>query len=97
MKNEMNNEIMNKVNEENLEDVSGGLNGLHLKVGGYADSPIVEHPVLNSKTDAANVHPVLNGQDKYVSTHPVMKGKLGQPVLIDTNSTDNNGNHGTLA
>ena len=97
MKDEMNNELKNKVNEENLEEVTGGLNDMHLKVGGYADSPAVVHPVLNSDTDAANVHPIMKGQDKYVPTHPVMKGKLGQPVLIDTNSADNNGNHGTLA
>lgn len=86
--------------EENLEEVTGGLNNMHAKIGGYADGAAVMHPVLDSDTDAANVHPVMNGKDKAVPTHPVLKGMLGSPVLVDTNDvdkTDLNGGHGSFA
>ena len=88
------------LNEENLEEVTGGLNNMRVKIGGYADGVSVMHPVLNEKTDAANVHPVINGKNKPVPTHPVIKGMLGSPVLVDTNDidkSDSNGGHGSLA
>ena len=85
-----------KLHEENLEEVTGGLNNMHVKIGGYADGPSVMHPVLNSDTDAANVHPVINAKDKVVPTHPVMKEMLGSPVLVDTNDTDKSNKNGSL-
>ena len=101
MKEEMMNENRNeKLKEENLEEISGGLNSMHLKVGGYADSPVVEHPVMNDRINASNVHPVINGKEKYTADHPVMKGMLGSPTLIDTNDAgkkDSDGHVGTLA
>ena len=101
MKDEKIDEIIStELTEENLEEVSGGLNNMHAKIGGYADGPSVMHPVLNSDTDAANVHPVINAKDKVVPTHPVMKEMLGSPVLVDTNDidkSDSNGGHGSLA
>ena len=101
MKDEKIIESMNtKLNEENLEEVTGGLNNIHTKIGGYADRPSVMHPVLNSDTDASNVHPVINAKDKVVPKHPVMKEMLGSPVLVDTNDADKsnyNGSHGSLA
>lgn len=101
MKDEKIREDMNtELNEENLKEISGGLNNMRPKIGGYADRPSVVHPILNDETDAANVNPVMNGNDKPVPTHPVMKGMLGSPVLVDTNDAkklNNNGQSSTLA
>ena len=92
----MNEKINEKLAEENLDEVSGGLNVMHLKVGGYADSPVTMHPILKDDTDARNVHPVINGNDKPRATHPIRTDMFGKPVLVDINDADN-GNKPTLA
>ena len=99
MKDEMMNEKTNKkMNEEHLEEVAGGLNAMHRKNGGYADRTVT-HTILNDETDAANVRPVMNGKDKPVATNLAMEGKLGQPILVDTNDVEKKralGGNGTL-
>ena len=97
MKDKMMNEKINeKLAEENLEEVSGGLNAMHLKVGGYADNPVVTHPILKDDTDARNVHPVINGNDKPRAKHPIRTDMFGKPVLVDINDAGK-GNNPTLA
>lgn len=100
MNENINEKINEKIAEENLKEVSGGFNAMHLKVGGYADSPIATHPVMTDDIDATNVHPVINGKDKPKATHPLMTGMFGKPVLVDINDADKaNGskNNPTLA
>ena len=97
MKDKMMNEKMNeKLAEENLDEVSGGLNVMHLKVGGYADNPVAMHPILKDDTDARNVHPVINSNDKPRAKHPIRTDMFGKPVLVDINDADK-GNNPTLA
>ncbi len=85
-------ENMNKkMNEENLEEVAGGLNAMHLDLGGKIGTPTVMHPILNDKTDAENVHPLMNEKDIPIASHPVMKNLLGEPTLIDTAGEDKKG------
>jgi hypothetical protein len=80
-------EINKKMEEEHLEEVSGGFNSLHRKVGGYADSNVV-HTVLNEDTDAKNSHPVMDGKEKPVATNLKKESMLGTPVLVDTNDVE---------
>ena len=55
MKNEMNAENMNLVNEEKLEEVSGGFSNRRPYIDGYADTPDVVPPVKNINSDGINM------------------------------------------
>lgn len=93
MKDNMINEKLNeKMTEENLEEVSGGLNAMNLKVGGYADRAVVRNTIMNADTESKNVHPVINGNDRPKATHPFKTDMFGKPVLVDINDVDKGSN-----
>lgn len=70
MKNEMNAENMNLVNEEKLEEVSGGFSNRRPYIDGYADTPDVVPPVKNINSDGINMDAVMKRRNRFDPKKP---------------------------
>ena len=70
MKNEMNAENMYLVNEEKLEEVSGGFSNRRPYIDGYADTPDVVPPVKNINSDGINTDAVMKRRNRFDPKKP---------------------------
>ena len=62
-----------KLNEEALEQATGGLNTNGAKIGGFLDHPGLTHTIMDDSVDAIASSPLMGPDVNRTSSHPVIK------------------------